>query len=190
MNKIIMLLLLVTLAGISCKNAAKEIDTLEIAKQYYKTLDNADDSEIATLLTDSILIKETEYDYEQTFSLKEYVEWCKWDSVFEPTYQILQIKQEGDIVKAKISKIDKRILFLHEEPIITNEVIRFDHDKISSVEKIKYIVFNDTTFVKNREALLGWMDENYPDLNTFIHDQTEAGGLKYLKAIALYKNRK
>ncbi len=189
MNKMLILLLL-TIGCISCKNATKEIDKIEIAKQYYKALDNTDDSKIASLLTDSILIIETEYDYKQTFSLKEYVEWCKWDAVFEPTYKILQIEKEGETIKAKISKIDKRILFLHEEPIVTNEVLRFADDKISSIEKIKYVVFNDTTFVKNREALLSWIDKNYPDFKKFIYDQTEAGGIQYLKAIELYKNRK
>ncbi|WP_438423283.1 hypothetical protein [Aquimarina macrocephali] len=190
MNKIIVLSLLLAIGFISCKTSEKEIDKLEIAKQYYKALDNSDDSGIVTLLTDSLLTKEREYDYEQTFSLKEYVEWLKWDSVFDPTYEILQIELENGIVKAKISKIDKRIFFLHEEPIVTNQIIRFDSGKITRVETTKYVIFNDTTFVKNRSEFLNWIDKNHPELNGFIHDQTETGGLKYLKAIELYKNRK
>ncbi|MGS2740889.1 hypothetical protein [Sinomicrobium sp. M5D2P17] len=189
MNKIIVLTLLLTVGLISCKNSGKETDKLDIAKQYYKVLDNSDDAGITSLLTDSLLTKESEYDYEQTFSLKEYIEWLKWDSVFDPTYEILEIEQENEIVKAKISKIDKRILFLHEEPIVSNQVIRFDKNKIISVETT-YVIFNDTTFLKNRDGFLNWIDENHPDLNGFIHDQTEAGAIKYLKAIELYKNRK
>jgi hypothetical protein len=30
----------------------------------------------------------------------------QWDSAFDPTYQILEIEQENEIVKAKIFKID------------------------------------------------------------------------------------
>ncbi|MEP0264285.1 hypothetical protein [Dokdonia sp.] len=190
MNKIVILLLVLTIGFVSCKNSEKEIDKLEIAKHYYEVLDNSYDSEIAILLTDSILTKETEYDYEQTFSLKEYIEWLKWDSVFDPTYEILHIEQENGIVKATISKADKRILFLHKQPIVTNQVLRFDRDKITSIETVKYLVFNDTTFVKNRTDFLSWIDEHHPELNGFIHDQTETGGLKYLKAIELYKNSK
>jgi len=108
MNKTIILLLLLTIGFISCKNSEKEIDELVIAKKYYEILDKSNVSGIEILLTDSLLTKETEYDYEQKFSKKEYVEWLKWDSVFEPTYEILEIEQENGIVKAKISKMDKR----------------------------------------------------------------------------------
>ena len=188
MNKIIILLLLLTFGFTSCKNSEQEIDKLKIANQYYNTLDNSDHSVLAHLLTDSLLTKETEYDYEQTFSLKEYIEWMKWDSVFDPTYKTLEIEQENGIVKAKISKIDKRISFLHEEPIVTSEIIRFDKNKIKSIERTN-VIFNDSVFVKNRTEFLSWIDKNHPELNGFIHDQTKNGGMKYLKAIELYKNK-
>jgi len=190
MNRITILLVLITIGIISCKNSEKEFDQLEIAKKYYKVLDKSNVSGIETLLTDSLLTKETEYNYEQTFSKKEYVEWLQWDSVFKPTYKILEIGQKNGIVKAKISKTDKRISFLHKEPIVTEQVIRFDMDKISSIETTKYVVFNDSVFVKNRGRLSNWIDKNHPELNGFIHDQTKSGGMKYLKAIELYENKK
>tara|TARA_R110002167_G_C12410901_1_gene627904 strand:- start:185 stop:532 length:348 start_codon:yes stop_codon:yes gene_type:complete len=112
----------------------------------------------------------------------------KWDSIFDPTYKILQIEQEDEIVKAKISKIDKRISFLHQEPIVTNQIIRFDNDKIIGLETTVYVIFNDSIFVKNRDRLVNWIEENHPELNGFLYDQTKTGGLKYLKAIELYKN--
>ncbi|MBU2906442.1 hypothetical protein KO529_16720 [Arenibacter algicola] len=190
MNKIVNLTLLLLIGFICCKNSRKEIDKLEIAKNYYKALDSSDDLKITLLLTDSLVTKETKYDYEQIFSLNEYIEWLKLDAVFQPSYEILQMEQEDEIVKAKISKIDKRISFLHQEPIVTNQIIRFDNDKIISIETTEYVIFNDSTFVKNRDGIVSWIDENHPELNGFIHDQTETGGLKYLKAIELYKNKK
>ena len=179
--------MLMTLAFSSCINSEKEIDKLEIAKQFYYNLDNSDHSGIKVILTDSIITKDG--DYEQIFSLKEYAEWMKWDSVFGPKYDILQIEQDNGNVKAKISKMDKRIIFLHEGPIITNEIIQFYENKIISVER-KNVTFNATTFLKNREGLLTWIDENHPELNGFLHDQTVTGGKKYLRAIELYKNKK
>lgn len=190
MNKIIVLLFLLTIGLLACKESEKKIDKLEIAKAYYSVLSNSDDSQIVDLLRDSLVTRETEYDYEQTFSLKAYVEWLKWDAVFDPTYKILKIEQEDEIVKATISKMDKRILFLNKEPIVTNQVIRFDNDKISVVETTKYVVFNDSIFINNREQLLSWIDKNHPELKAFIHDQTEAGGRRYLKAMELYNSRK
>ncbi|WP_461587788.1 hypothetical protein [Winogradskyella sp.] len=187
MNKISALLLCLVLGIYSCKNTNQNIDKLEIAKQYYDVLDKSDISGIDTLLTDSLLTRETEYDYEQTFSKTEYVEWLKWDAVFNPTYKILDIEQDNETVKAKISKTDQRIAFLHQEPIVTEQVIRFKKNRISSIETTKYVVFNDSIFVKNRDTLLNWIDKNHPELNGFIYDQTKSGGMKYLEAIALYK---
>lgn len=174
----------------SCNSPKKGIDTLAIAKKYYEVLDQSDISGIETLLTDSLLTKETEYNYTQTFSKKEYREWLQWDAVFEPTYEILEIEQGNGTVKATISKIDKRIAFLHKAPIVTEQVIRFNKDKIASVETIKYVIFNDSVFVKNRDVLLNWIDQNHPELKGFIHNQTKAGGMKYVKAIELYEEKK
>lgn len=189
MNKTILVLLL-SIGVLSCKSSEKRVDKLGIAKQFYKILDNSKASEIKNLLTDSLITKETQYNYVQIFSLEEYIEWLKWDSVFNPTYRILKIEHNKGIVKAKVSKIDKRILFLHEEPIITNQVIKFDNNKIISLETTEYLVFNDSTFVKNRAKFLNWIDQNHPELNGFIYDQTKIGAIKYLKVIELYQNRK
>ena len=73
---------------------------------------------------------------------------------------------------------------------MTDQVIRFDKDKITSIETTKYVIFNDSLFVANREKLLNWVDENHPELGGFINDQTKTGGMKYLKAIELYENKK
>jgi len=189
MKKIIVFLFFLTIGFISCKNSEKEIDKLEIAKKYYEVLDKSDVFAIETLLTDSLLTKETEYDYQQTFSKKEYEEWLKWDSVFEPTYKILEIRQENGTVKARVSKMDKRISFLHKEPIVTDQIIHFENDKIASIETTKYVIFKDLVFIKNRNELVNWINKNYPELNGFIHDQTKNGGTKYLKAIELYENK-
>lgn len=187
---IIIILICFSTGFTACKNPKKEISNLDIAKQYYKVLDNSETSIISSLVSDSIVIIESEYNYVETLSNAGYFEWLRWDSVFKPTYNVLQIEEENGMVKAKISKIDKRIFFLHEEPIVTDELIRFDNDKIISVEKNKYVVFNESKFLKNKDSLLTWIDKNHPDLNGFIYDQTKAGGIKYLKALALYKNRK
>jgi len=189
--KQILILSIILLIGlISCKNSEEKINNLEIAKAYYKALDKSNTSEIETLLTDSLLTKETGYDYEQVFLKNDYIEWVKWDSVFNPTYKILDIVKKNGTVSAQISKIDKRISFLHKNPIVTNQVLHFNNTgKITSIETTKYVVFNDVLFVKTRDTLVNWITKNHPELNGFIHDQTKSGGQKYLKAMQLYKNR-
>jgi hypothetical protein len=189
MKKIVLFLILSAVGFISCNNSEKKIEKLKIAKKYYEILDKLYVSEIETLLADSLLTKETEYDYEQKFSKKEYIEWLKWDSVFQPTYKVLEIEKKNETVKATISKTDKRISFLHKKPIVTNQIIYFDKNKITRVETTKYVIFNDSTFVKNRDELLDWIDKNHPELNGFIYNQTKSGGINYLKAIELYKHK-
>ncbi len=182
-----------TIGLVSCKNSEKEknkeTSKLEIAQQYYKALDQSDDSKMRTLLGDSIVIRENADNYEERFSQKGYTVWLEWDSVFNPTYNILQIEQDGEIVKAKISKMDKRILFLHEEPMVWNEIVRFDNNKIVKVERIEYEVFDVEKFLKNRDGLVSWVDENHPELSGFLYPQTKSVGMKYLQAIELYRNR-
>lgn len=186
MRTIKILLLFLIFGFCSCNTSEKEIDKLKIAKNYYNILDQSNVSKIKTLLTDSLITKETEFNYTQTFTKNEYVDWLKWDSVFEPTYKILKIEEDNGTVIAKISKTDKRIKFLHKEPIVTNQVIYFENDKIIRIETTKYLIFNDSIFVSNREKLLDWIDKNHPELGEFINDQTKNGGLKYLKAIELF----
>lgn len=47
----------------------------------------------------------------------------------QPVQEILKIEQKNGIVKAKDSKIDNRISFLYEEPIVTNEIILYYENK-------------------------------------------------------------
>lgn len=182
MQKTILITLFISIAFLSCK---KRYNKLELAKEYYEVLNNSNYSNIFYLLADSIISKEI--DYKKTFSQEDYIEFLKWDSTFESKHEVLEIKEEGEIVRVKVSQNDKRILFLHEQPIITNQIIRFNNGKISNLETVEYVFFNDSVFIKNRTKLLNWVDKNHPELKGFLYDQTQKGGLKYLKAIELYQ---
>ena len=184
------LLLYFLLCGfISCEKSKKKGDELVMAKQYYNALDDSSHSKVKLFLTDSITTIVKDYDYKQTFSQDEYIEFIKWDSVFNPNYKILKIEPNDNSVKARISKIDTRIFFMHEAPIITDEVIHFKNDKIVRIESTD-VVFNEDVFIKNKNEFLTWINTNHPELNGFINDQTEAGAIKFLRAINLYQNRK
>ena len=192
MNKIIVLLLLLTIGFISCKNSEKTNDKLEISKKYFNALDKSSSSEMKDLLTDSLITTIPKYDYEVRYSKNDYVEnWLKWDSVFEPTYKVLEMSLENGIVKAKVSKTDKRIIFFMQKPFLTNQILSFQNNKIVSIEE-EPLNFDEATWEKNRTGLLNWTKENHPELNLnrFINIQTESGGKKLSKAIELYKNKK
>ncbi len=192
MNKTAILLLLLTIGIISCKNSEKELDKLEIAEKYFDAFAKSNSSEMKDFLADSLITTVPKYEYEVKFSRNEYVEnWLKWDSVFEPTYKVLEMNLENGTVKAKVSKTDKRILFFMHKPFLSNYIIRFQNNKIVSIEE-EYLNFDEATWGENRSELLNWTKENHPemDLDHFINVQTESGGKKLLKAIELYKNKK
>jgi hypothetical protein len=186
-NKSIILLLLLTIWIFSCKNSEKGFDKLDIAKKFYIAIDNSNPSKTKELITENFTTKDD--GFEQKYSGNEYAEWIKWDSIFQPTYEIIKIEQKNGTVSAKISKIDKRISFLHQEPIITNEIIQFENNKITNINRVS-ASFNVERFVKRRDELVSWIAENHPELNGFLNDQTITGGKKYMKAIELYRNRK
>ena len=187
MNRALTIYLILLVGLVSCKNTEERFNKLEIAKKYYEALDKSNSSEMKTLLADSFFTVIPKYDYKVAYSQNDYIDkWLKWDSIFEPNYEVLNIELENGIVKAKISKIDKRIFFLMQEPFITNEILRFNNNKIIVVET-EYVNFNENTWETNKNNLLKWIHENHPELNGFIYEQTKAGGEKFLKAIELYK---
>lgn len=186
MNKFMVIFLFLTIGLFSCKTSKKEINKVEIARQYFECLDNSDYSGISNWMADSLTTIEGAY--EQTYSKSEYLKFLKWDAVFLPEYEIIDIEQKDRIVKARISKMDKRIAFLHEEPFITKQILKFHNEKIISVET-EYVDFKEEIWEKNKNELLSWIEENHPELNGFLYDQTEAGGTNFLKAIKLYTNK-
>ncbi|PQB05729.1 nuclear transport factor 2 family protein [Aureitalea marina] len=190
MRNIVIPFLILSTGLISCKSATEEVDQLQIANDYYQALNDSDSAKMSELLTDSLRTAETDYDYVQTFSKKQYIEeWMKWDEVFGPTYTVVEMEQEDQTVKAQVSKIDKRISLLHEGPTVWNAIIHFDGGKIVNIERSN-VVFNDELWLKNREDLINWIDNNHPKLSGFLNGQNESMGMQYLKAIELYKNEK
>ncbi len=187
MKKAIAILFLLTIGITSCKTHEKEADKLGIAKKYYRAINNSNPSKTKELITKRFTTVDD--GFEQKYNGSEYAEWVKWDAVFQPTYDILKIEKEDGVVKAKISKIDKRISFLHRGPIITDEVLEFEGNKINNIKRTSTL-FDVEEFVKNRDELVRWIADHQPELNGFLNEQTKSSGLNYLKAIELYKNKK
>jgi len=187
MNRILIICLLLLVGLVSCKKSENTIDKLEITEKYFVALDESNSTKMKDLLNDSLITTIPKYEYEVRYSKNDYLgKWLKWDSIFEPTYKVLEMNLENGIVKAKVSKVDNRILFFMQKPFLTNEILRFKNDKIITVET-EYLNFDEETWGKNRNRLLSWVSENHPELNGFINDQTEAGGKKFLKALELYE---
>ncbi|MGB5819451.1 MAG: hypothetical protein WBG90_08180 [Saonia sp.] len=187
MNLRILVVLLSFIGILSCNTSKKETSPIALAEQYYRAMNTSDFTIVTGLFLDSIRMKEN--DYSAVFSKEDYIHWLQWDSVFKPAYKILKISEKDGKVNLHISKECRRTLFLNEEPVINNELMVFKDNRIVSIEIDNYIVFNDSLFSQKRAKLLTWIDENHAELNGFIHDQTKAGALNYIKALDLYEAR-
>lgn len=184
-NIIITVLFLGMLWG--CGPSSKKVDKKTLVREYYQALNNSDYVKVIGFFQDSIRFNEMSY--KRTFSKSEYHQLFAWDSVFHPKYEILELEEKGDELHLLVSKECERINFLHEGPFFTNEVFKIEGDAIHQIDVVEYVDFKDSLWAAKRENLVSWIAEHYPELDGFIHDQTKEGGIKFKKAIDLFKNK-
>ncbi len=182
---IVQLLLLGLLVNWACSPSLSEEE--QLAHDFYDALNRSDFAAITQMQYDSVRVKEGSYN--SRYSLQEYVNWLQWDSVFHPTYKILDLKTDADGVEMTVSKVDERIQFLNGGPMVSKERLRFKEGKIYELEILELVAFDNKGWETKREQLVGWVDQNHPELSGFIFDQSLQGGLNYKKALALFQNR-
>jgi len=110
----------------------------------------------------------------------------QWDSVFNPSFEILEIESEKNKTRLSISKTCKRIEFLNREPLRYIVDVYTTGGKISRMETQDYI---DTDFRKwsnRRDKLVQWTRENHPEIPGFIIDISIEGAQNYILAINLF----
>lgn len=186
MNQKCVFLILLFAVLIGCQSS-KTVEKEQIARDYYHALDESNFERIAELQYDSIRIKEGPFN--STYTVSDYVNWLQWDSVFQPTYEILDAKLVDETVELSISKLCKRIEFLNGGPMVSKERMQFKDGKIYMLEIGEFTSFNAEQWNAQREDLVNWVKINHPELDGFINDQSLQGGLNYLKALELYQNR-
>ena len=186
MKKLLPIALVIFVLSISCTQK-QSFDGIAATKTYFVALNESDYDKVTSLFLDSIRMREGIYT--SVFSKQAYKHMFQWDSTFHPTYAIQEIEQSGDTVLMQVSKTCTRIHFLHEESTVTKERVVFQNGKIFSIEIVDFVVFNDERWATNRANLVSFVEANHPELNGFLHDQTKAGAIKYLKAIELYQSQ-
>ncbi|WP_139150365.1 hypothetical protein [Flagellimonas zhangzhouensis] len=171
---------------LSCGGNPKQVDKITIAENYIHALNASDFEQLVGLFQDSIRFNEMEYI--RTFDKEGYRDLFQWDSVFNPKYEILDIKEEGENLHLTISKECERMRFLHEAPFLSSEVMNIKEGKIYSVAIVEYVDFNDSLWSAKRAQLVEWTEKNHPELDGFLYDQTKEGAIKFQKAIQLFEN--
>lgn len=157
----------------------------ETATTYFDAFNKADYSKIKTLVSDSLTI--TEGDFATPFNYDSYYEHFKWDSIFKPSYRVLELKEDNNMVIATVASHSVRYKFLKNNPLTCKRKISFKFGKISKIEILDCIDVDWTVWQKERDSLVNWVAANHPELDGFIFDLTMNGAQNYLKAIALYE---
>lgn len=183
-NTFLILFFLYFLAG--CKD--QKLTHQETVTKYYNAFITADYNEIKTFINDSITI--TGGDYVMPFTRDSYYEQFKWDSIFKPSYEIVELEEKNNQIIVSVASYSLRYEFLKNNPLTCQYKISFNAGKISKIEGLECIGADWNIWQKERDSLVNWINIHHPKLDGFIHDLTMNGALNYLKAIELYKNRK
>ncbi|MBN1953363.1 MAG: hypothetical protein JW801_19315 [Bacteroidales bacterium] len=172
----------------SDKPKASEPLTDKIIGTYFNGLNESNFKKIASCISDSLLTMEG--GFVLTKSSKDYYIHFQWDSVFSPTYQLLNSEKISDSsIVVTISKICDRIRYLHDTATVYKAKIDLTANRITKINNLELVVFDTLKWGTRRDALVAWIRTNHPELDGFIMDQTPAGAKHYLQAIELYTSR-
>ena len=174
---------------ISCSFQNDKTNSIEIVKNFYKGLNQSDFEIVSSCIADSFAINEKESNFIVKFSRIEYKDWFQWDSTFNPKYEIVEIEERNDSVFATISKEDRRILFINEEPSLFEAHFEIVDNKLTVLNRIKTQNVNWTEWLNKVDKLNKYIDTYEPDHSGFMNVQNKEYGEKYQNAINLYLER-
>ena len=160
----------------------------EIVTKYYKAKDALNFEAIKQYIGDSLTI--TEGDYVMPYDRDGFYEVFKWDSIFQPTYEVIEMEEHDNKVVALVSSTSIRFEFLKNNPLICKHNIFLNDGKIYRIENLDCSNADWKLWEKERDSLVKWISTNHPELDGFIYDMTMNGSLNYLKSIDLYTARK
>ena len=185
MKKLLILLTVISVLS-GCSN--KKLSPSEAVEEYYAAFDSSNFERLISLVDDSLTIVEGEF--LSTYNHDSFYQQFKWDSIFQPTYEVIRIEEESDHVIATVSSHSLRYEFLKNNPLTSKFKISLNSGKISRIELVGYEGADFEVWQKERDSLVKWVNTNHPELDGFVNDLTINGSKNYLKAIELYENRK
>lgn len=159
----------------------------ELVTEYYGAFNSSDFNRLNAIIADSITIVEGEY--VMLYTKDSFYEQFKWDSIFQPTYRIVEIEEVNSHIIATVASSSKRYKFLKNDPLTCRFRISLNSNKITKLESLDCLSADWNTWQSERDSLVDWTRKNHPELDGFIHDQSMDGAIDYLNAIELYEKR-
>ncbi|WP_036151433.1 hypothetical protein [Maribacter forsetii] len=163
----------------------KELSRKETVTTYYKAFDSGDFEKLKTVIHDSITL--IPGDFVMPFDKNSFNEFYKWDSIFNPSYEILETEEKNNDVIATITQNNTRNAFLKNNPLKLKVKVSFTSGRISKIEELEYFDVNWDTWSQRRDSLINWIQLNHNELDGFVNDMTLEGAQNYLKSMKLYE---
>jgi len=182
-NTVLFLFLIVVLN--SCVN--QQSNHKNKVKKYYHAFDSGNFYEIKNVIHNNITI--VSGDFKTPYNHDSFYEFYKWDSIFRPSYELLEIEEKNNDIIATITQNNIRNKFLQNNPLKLKVKVSFTSGKISKLEELEYINVNWDTWAQRRDSLVNWIQFNHSKLDGFVNDMTMTGALNYLKAMELYETQ-
>lgn len=183
--KYILLLLCFLYALTGCDE--RKLSHQEIVTKYYEARDALNYNKAMTCVNDSLTV--VAGDFVMPYNQDNYYEVFKWDSIFQPSYEIVELEEKDNQVIASVTLKSLRNEFLKNSTMTCEYKISFIAGKISKIESLECKDADWDSWQKEVNSLVNWVKINQPQLDGFINDLTMNGAINYLKAIELYKNR-
>jgi hypothetical protein len=178
------LLLLCLVAGCTDRKPAPQ----ETVAHYIEARDTGNFTMLRTLINDSITI--TAGDYVMPYDMASFYEVFQWDSVLGTSYEIMELKEQNNKIRATVAMRSDRNAFLQNNPMTCWYTFSFISGKISGIEEMECPGFNGDAWAQKRDSLVEWIKQNHPERNGFIYNMTMQGAMDYTRAMELYKASK
>lgn len=163
----------------SCQNEKENL-----ILDFYQSLNQSDFRKIQTLISDTIIVGEMDWD--KKYSTADYYDWFSWDSVFQPSYHIIDFEVTDSFVIFSVVKFCKRIDFLLGDSLRYTSTAKIKDKKINEIRTISYQNMDFKKWQDSRDSLIQWINLNHPDLKNFMDKQDAEFGKKFMKAISLH----
>lgn len=166
----------------------KKISTSELVKNYYSGFKNSNYEQVRKTLSDSLAIYAG--DYVMKYTPESFYEHFKWDSVFQPKYELIKLENPEEEVVATVAIKSLKLEFLKNNPMNCSSKFYFKSGKIYKIEELDCSDVDWQVWQRERDSLVSWIRRNHPKLDGFVNDLSMKGAQNYIKAIEVYKVRK
>ena len=152
---------------------------------YFQARDASNYNKLKTVISDSINL--IAGDYIMPYSRASFYEQFKWDSVFKPSYKIMELEEQNNQIIVSVSMGNIRNAFLKNNSMTCDYKISFTAGKISKIEELDCKNVDWGIWAQQRDSLVDWIKVNHPKLDGFVNDMTVIGAINYVQAIELYE---